>query len=62
MGEKRLRIAPLGIFTLGCAHALCESHVTPCWHCSWTPSTMGMLAHCSGVSDVAFTGTRAETM
>ena len=33
LGGKPLRIAPLGLFTLGCAHALCEPHVTACWHC-----------------------------
>ena len=40
--------APWGVLTC------CESHVTPCWHCSWPPPTMGMLAHCSGVSQRLF--------
>ena len=61
LGEKPLRIAPLGLFTLGCAHALCESHVTPCWHCSWPPFNhghAGTLLWC--LSDVVFTGTPAQ--
>ena len=48
-GEKPLRTAALGMFPSGCAHALCEPHVTLVGTALGPTSTMGISAHGPGV-------------
>ena len=59
LGEKPLRIAPLGMFTSGCALCInfmpcASSHVTLVGTALGPTLTMGMMGHDPGVSQMLF--------